>query len=653
MNQYRATVMRVRDMGILFLLLTTHGFAQGAGGSAVVVTADGGRHPANWPEVVAGELPFGHERFRPSPDRPLGYRGCMNGWFPGAKPPLRFSDGTPVEVEMDVEESYGNVIRRKVLTVADDHARNIRFRTPLPGWSLAQPLPVLGADGQLRVFVKCHPWWVVCIDGVTGKVLWQDPLSPFHARGMPADKAEQSAEVLTIVWACGTAIPPYFGGNNSGVGNKAACPFRADAADTYAKVEKALTAMQERMGALDPTLAPLIEPLIEAVRADRVKDRWNSAYADLERAFTRAYNVHTKVWFHGYTGLEMPTATSDGERVYVTFGQGQVGCYRMDGTRVWAREMRPAKPEASMYFASPTVFGGRLFFYEGPRQTSGLVAVDASTGKDLWRVQANADAKGNYTMVRPARLGKPGGGTIDAVIGRLAEGYALLAVGTGAQLGPPLPYAMFYEAGPYLVDGIMISNTSKDGSPAQGWGRRLSVDGQGKVTWEELFQLGKSAAYDPGTEPVAVSPQAIVERRGGLGDPRTGARWAGLPRVSGRGPAVIAGQYAIFPEFGAGVEYARVGRADGSRSAAFHIYDIADPRAPKLVSKDNVLVIRTPPADLVYDRHLAPHGLSIRPLYGTDRSVFAHFGCANGGVYPHGKALYVQSATHLYGIAEP
>jgi hypothetical protein len=256
-------------------------------------------------------------------------------------------------------------------------------------------------------------------------------------------------------------------------------------------------------------------------------------------------------------------------------------------------------------------------------------------------------------MVRPARLAKPNGGTVDAVIGRLGEGYALLAVDTGATLGRSLPYAMFYEAGPYLVGDVLISSTGKDGSPAKGWGKCLAVDAQGQVTWTPRFEIGAGTGYPVGTKPFAASPAALIEpgRSTGIGDPLTGLRLAGLPA---RGDAaVIAGHYLVYAVFGAGTAYERVGRADGVRSVAFTIVDIADPRAPKVVSQDNVLEARTPPADLVYDRHLARHGLPIRPLYGTDHSVLAHFGCTNGGVYPHGRALYVQSATHLYCLAEP
>jgi hypothetical protein len=215
-------------------------------------------------------------------------------------------------------------------------------------------------------------------------------------------------------------------------------------------------------------------------------------------------------------------------------------------------------------------------------------------------------------MVRPARLAKPSGGTVDAVIGRLGEGYALLAVDTGATLGRSLPYAMFYEAGPYLVGDVLISSTGKDGSPAKGWGKCLAVDAQGQVTWTPRFEIGAGTGYPVGTKPFAASPAALIEpgRSTGIGDPLTGLRLAGLPA---RGDAaVIAGHYLVY-----------------------------------------VLEARTPPADLVYDRHLARHGLPIRPLYGTDHSVLAHFGCTNGGVYPHGRALYVQSATHLYCLAEP
>jgi len=51
--------------------------------------------------LLAGALPaaaaeplLGSPAFRPSPERPVGWRGDGSGCFPGATPPIHFSDGT-------------------------------------------------------------------------------------------------------------------------------------------------------------------------------------------------------------------------------------------------------------------------------------------------------------------------------------------------------------------------------------------------------------------------------------------------------------------------------------------------------------------------------------------------------------------------------
>ena len=82
------------------------------------------------------------------------------------------------------------------------------------------------------------------------------------------------------------------------------------------------------------------------------------------------------------------TPTTDGERVYVLFGNIGVFAFTMDGTPVWQRTW-PAR--ATRYgwgtAASPVLHGGRLYVLDDNDEQSSLVALDARTGADVWRVE--------------------------------------------------------------------------------------------------------------------------------------------------------------------------------------------------------------------------------------------------------------------------
>jgi len=81
------------------------------------------------------------------------------------------------------------------------------------------------------------------------------------------------------------------------------------------------------------------------------------------------------------------TPFSDGERIYVSFGQN-IGmfCFDLAGNLVWKREW-PAQP---IYLdfgtaSSPIVADGKLYLLQDSERESYLTALDAKTGKDLWR----------------------------------------------------------------------------------------------------------------------------------------------------------------------------------------------------------------------------------------------------------------------------
>jgi outer membrane protein assembly factor BamB len=84
------------------------------------------------------------------------------------------------------------------------------------------------------------------------------------------------------------------------------------------------------------------------------------------------------------------TPVTDGERLYVSFGQN-IGlfCYTLDGTLLWKRQW----PPQPIYLdfgtaASPVVHNGRVYLLqdnEGRGETAFLTALDAKTGADVWR----------------------------------------------------------------------------------------------------------------------------------------------------------------------------------------------------------------------------------------------------------------------------
>jgi outer membrane protein assembly factor BamB len=81
------------------------------------------------------------------------------------------------------------------------------------------------------------------------------------------------------------------------------------------------------------------------------------------------------------------TPVTDGERVYAYFGNTGVFCFDMAGKPLWQANLG-AYPMALGHgtASSPVLDDGRLFIQCDNEQKSFLVALDAKTGKQLWRV---------------------------------------------------------------------------------------------------------------------------------------------------------------------------------------------------------------------------------------------------------------------------
>jgi outer membrane protein assembly factor BamB len=100
--------------------------------------------------------------------------------------------------------------------------------------------------------------------------------------------------------------------------------------------------------------------------------------------------------FHRTTGNPAAaTPACDGERVYVFFGSYGLICYDLDGRIVWQQPLGPFQDEFGAS-SSPVLIDGKLILCEDHDLDSFLLALDARTGRTLWKV-ARPDAVRSYS----------------------------------------------------------------------------------------------------------------------------------------------------------------------------------------------------------------------------------------------------------------
>jgi outer membrane protein assembly factor BamB len=206
-------------------------------------------------------------------------------------------------------------------------SRNIFWMTELRGRSTGTPIIV----GD-RIFLTAEPDELMCLDKLSGQVLWTAAINYYEA----LTPAERSAR---------------------------------------------------------PVLAN-VEPLIAELRGEKDAARRVLLRAKLRDALAEIDAAHFKMQFDGHfeahfgiVGFTMATPVSDGERVYVWHGSGVAACYDLAGNRQWITRVETG-PLA--YGSSPALADGVLACF-----LNRLYGLDAKTGRVLWeqpRVNRNVGA---------------------------------------------------------------------------------------------------------------------------------------------------------------------------------------------------------------------------------------------------------------------
>ncbi len=94
--------------------------------------------------------------------------------------------------------------------------------------------------------------------------------------------------------------------------------------------------------------------------------------------------------------LASETPTTDGERLYVLFGNVGLFCYDLDGKLLWTERV-PARDTRYGWGTamSPVVYKDRVYYADDNEEKSSLIALDKRTGKQIWKVPRKE--KTNYS----------------------------------------------------------------------------------------------------------------------------------------------------------------------------------------------------------------------------------------------------------------
>lgn len=81
------------------------------------------------------------------------------------------------------------------------------------------------------------------------------------------------------------------------------------------------------------------------------------------------------------------TATTDGERLYVLFGDLGLYCYDLNGKPLWTKKIAPKKTFLDYgSAASPVVHDGQVIVVYDNRESSWIAAFDAVSGEERWKI---------------------------------------------------------------------------------------------------------------------------------------------------------------------------------------------------------------------------------------------------------------------------
>ncbi len=197
-----------------------------------------------------------------------------------------------------------------------------------------------------------------------------------------------------------------------------------------------------------------------------------------------------------------PSPSTDGKHVWVFFGSGDLACFTVDGEEVWKKDLQQEYGRFQIQFgmsSTPVLDGGRL--YQQLIHSGGAIvfALDAKSGREIWKVNRPSDARAEcehsyaspimYRDEKQAFLITHGA---DYTIAHsLEDGSELWRVGGLNPKGRYNPTLRFV-ASPLAIPGLIVVPSAKNG-PVLG----LKPTGMGDITGRDEHYHWTRASNTP------------------------------------------------------------------------------------------------------------------------------------------------------------
>jgi outer membrane protein assembly factor BamB len=213
-----------------------------------------------------------------------------------------------------------------------------------------------------------------------------------------------------------------------------------------------------------------------------------------------AHTGQPQVPRHPKSTYAAETAATDGERVYVLFGDLGIYCYDMDGKPLWSQTIEPKKTARDYgAAASPVVHDGQVFVVYDNSEQSWIASFDGKTGNERWRTAREETHSWATPLVWQNEVR-----TEIVVPGKKRNrSYSLNGEllwefnGKMSSLVIPSPFAahgMCYIASGYVGDDHRPTFAIKPGATGD-----ITPDGDGDFADSDYIQWyqGKSSPYNP------------------------------------------------------------------------------------------------------------------------------------------------------------
>jgi len=163
--------------------------------------------------------------------------------------------------------------------------------------------------------------------------------------------------------------------------------------------------------------------------------------------------------------------TTDGTHVWVYFGSGDLACYTVDGVEVWKAQLQERYGRFKLGFGmttTPLVHGGVVYVQLIHSGGAWVVALDAATGKELWKADRKSDGVDECEHSYASIQFWPGGVVIshgnDYTIGHdPKDGAELWRLG---DLNPKEKYnkTLRFVSSPVATSELIVVPTAKGGA---------------------------------------------------------------------------------------------------------------------------------------------------------------------------------------------